>query len=87
MINKTKVKNQTIKQHVASIRCLCCAETMTMPQLDVQSIGIQCNLLAVPPLKKFQSKDDFVEEILTTEAEETDLDTSFHIFHEDTTTE
>jgi len=87
MINKTKVKHETIKQHVASIGCMCCAETMTMPQPDVQSIGVQCNLLAVPPLKKFQSKDNFVEETFTSEAEETDLDTSFHIFNEDTTTE
>jgi len=60
---------------------------MTMPKPDVQSIGIQCNLIAVSPLKKFQSKDDFVEETLTSETEETDLDTSFHIFNKDTTTE
>ena len=44
---------------------LCCAETMTiMPQLDVRSIGIQCNLLAVPPLKKLQCKVDITEESL-----------------------
>ena len=56
---------------------LCCAETMTiMPQLDVRSIGIQCNLLAVPPLKKLQCKDDITEESLPSEAEETDL----HLF-------
>ena len=67
---------------------LCCAETMTiMPQLDVRSIGNQCNLLAVPPLKKLQCKDDITEESLPSEAEETDLDTSFHLSQEDTTTE
>ena len=67
---------------------LCCAETMTiMPQLDVRSIGIQCNLLAVPPLKKLQCKDDITEESLPSESEETDLDTSFHLSQEDTTTE
>ena len=66
-------------------------ETMTiMPQPDVQSIGIQCNLLAVPPLKRLQCKDDVIEDIeesLPSEAEETDLDTSFHFSQEDTTTE
>ena len=63
---------------------LCCAETMTiMPQLDVRSIGIQCNLLAVPPLKKLQCKDDITEESLPSEAEETDLNT-FHFSQEET---
>ena len=65
------------------------AETMTtMTQTDVQSIGIQCNLLAAPPLKKLQQYDeDIIEESLPSETEETDLDTSFHISQEDTTTE
>ena len=35
-----------------------------MPQPDVRSIGIKCNLLAVPPLKKLQCKDDITEESL-----------------------
>ena len=55
-----------------------------LPQLDVRSIGIQCNLLAVPPLKKLQCKNDIfkdmIEESLLSEVEETDLD-------KDTTTE
>ena len=61
------------------------------PQLNVRSIGVQCNLLAVPPLKKLQCKDDIIQDIieesLTSEAEETDVDTSFHFSQEDTTTE
>ena len=58
------------------------------PQLDVKSIGIQCNLLAVPPLKKLQCKvEDISEESLPSEAEETDVDTFFHFSQEDTTTE
>ena len=57
-----------------------CAETMTdMPQPDVRSIGIQWNLLAVPPLKKLQCKDDINEDITEeSEVEETDVDISFH---------
>ena len=61
------------------------------PQLDVRSIGIQCNLLAVPPLKKLQCTDDIIEDIieesLPSEVEETDLDNSFQLSQEDTTTE
>ena len=53
----------------------------------MQSIVIQRNLLAAPPLKKFQYKEDIIEETLPSEAEETDLDTSLHISQEDTTTE
>ena len=62
-----------------------------MPQPDVQSIGIQCNLLAAPPLKKLHCKADIIEDIteesLPSEAEETDVDTSFHFSQEDTITE
>ena len=59
-----------------------------MPQPDVRSIGIQCNLLAVPSLKKLQCKDDIIEDITEeSEVEETDVDTSFHFSQEDTTTE
>ena len=69
-----------------------CAETMTVtPQPNVQSIGIQCNLLAVPPLKKLQCKDNIIEDIseepLPSEPEETDVHTSFHFSQEDATTE
>ena len=50
-----------------------------LPQLNVRSIGVQCNLLAVPPLKKLQCKDDIIQDIieesLPSEAEETDVDT------------
>ena len=63
---------------------------MPQPAADVRSIGIQCNLLAVPPLKKLQCKDDIIEDITEeSEVEETDVDTSFHFSHcqEDTTTE
>ena len=58
------------------------------PQPDVRSIGIQCNLLAVPPLKKLQCKDDISKDVTEeSEVEETDVDTSFDCFQEDTTTE
>ena len=57
-----------------------------MSQLDVRSIGIQCNLLVVSPLQKLQYKDDIIKESLSSKAEETDLDTSFHFSQEDTTT-
>ena len=67
------------------IYTICYAETMTsITQPDVQSIGIQCNLLAAPPLRKIQYKE---EESLPSEVEETDLDTSFCVSQEDTTTE
>ena len=56
-------------------------------QPAVQSVGVQCNLLAVPPLKKLQYKEDIIEESLPSEAEETDLNTFFHMSQEDTTTE
>ena len=60
------------------------AETMTSTtQPDVHSIGIQCNLLAAPPLK-IQYRE---EESPHSEAEETDLDTSFCASQDDTTTE
>ena len=56
-------------------------------QPDVWSVGIQCDLLAAPPLKKLQCKeDDIIEESLPSETEGADLDTSFYIFQDDTTT-
>ena len=33
-------------------------------ELDVRSFGIQCNLLAVPSLKKLQCKDSIIENII-----------------------
>ena len=49
-----------------------------MCQPDVQSVGIQCDFLAAPPLKKLQYKeDDIIEESLPSETEGADLDTSF----------
>ena len=56
----------------------------------MQSIGIQCDLLAVPPLTPFskgQEKGDHQEISETEEADLTDLDTSFHMSQEDSTTE
>ena len=52
------------------------------PETSVQSIGIQCNLLAVPPLTPFAKlpeKRDHQENSDTEEVDLTDLDTSFHI--------
>ena len=58
------------------------------PAADVRLFGIQCNLLAVPPLKKLKCKDDIIEDITEeSEVEETDVDTSFHFSQEDITTE
>ena len=58
------------------------------PAADVQSIGIQCNLLAVPPLKKLKYKDDIIEDITEeSKVEETVVDTSFYFSQEDNTTE
>ena len=58
------------------------------PAADVRSIGIQCNFLALPPLKKLKCKDDIIEDITEeSEVEETDVNTSFHFSQEDTTTE
>ena len=52
-----------------------------MPQPDVWSVGIQCDLLAAPPLNKLQYKeDDIIEESLPSKAERADLDTSFYIW-------
>ena len=59
-----------------------------MPQPDVRSVGIQCDLLAAPPLKKLQYKvDNIIEESLPSETEGADLDTSFYISQDNTTTE
>ena len=42
-----------------------------MHQPNVRSVGIQCDLLAAPPLKKLQFKeDDIIEESLPSELRE-----------------
>ena len=59
-----------------------------MPQPDVRSVGIQCDLLAVAPLRKLQYKEnDIIEESLPSETQGADLDTSFYISLDNTTTE
>ena len=59
-----------------------------MPQPDVWSVGIQCDLLAAPPLKKLQYKEgDINEESLPSETKGADLDTRFYISQDDITTE
>ena len=58
------------------------------PQSDVRAIGIQCDLLAVSyNAKTMYINEDIAEESLPSEAEETDIDTSFYFSQEDTTTE
>ena len=54
---------------------------------ETHSIGIQCDLLAAAPLSVLTSKPISVEESLSTDTEEADLDTSYQLTHEDTTTE
>ena len=54
---------------------------------EMCSIGIQCNLLAVAPLQKPMSESIPVEESLSIDNEEADLDTSYQLIEEDTTTE
>ena len=54
--------------------------------VETRSIGIQCDLLVAVPLHKFGT--EFPEEPLSTsDTEEADLDTSFQLTQEDTTTE
>ena len=67
------------------------AGTMTEYQArSVQSIGIQCNLLAVPQLQKFKVQHQEYSDQHTSEPVDTDLtdlDASFQFSQEDTTTE
>ena len=60
-------------------------------QPDLRSIGIQCNLLGAPPLQKLEMEQDYPSdskaESITSDPEDTDLNTSFQIIQEDTTTE
>jgi len=57
----------------------------------LRSVGIQCDLLAVPPLRKLARGDDVPSEVvnepITSDPEDTDLDTSFNIIQEEITTE
>ncbi|XP_065892097.1 THAP domain-containing protein 10-like [Dysidea avara] len=59
-----------------------------------ESVGIQCNLLAVPPLKKFScTTDSCTTELLLssepeeTEPDETDLESSFYISQDEASTD
>ena len=58
---------------------------------SVRSVAIQYNLLAVPSLQKLVREQDIssdlIAESITSEPEDTDLDSSFQIIQEDTTTE
>ena len=57
-------------------------------QQETRSIGIQCDLSAATPLSVLTNKPISVEESpLSTDTEEADLDTSYQLTHEDTTTE
>jgi len=57
----------------------------------LQSVGIQCDLFAVSPLRKLARGDDVPSEIInepiTSDPEDTDLYTSFNIIQEEITTE
>ena len=58
---------------------------------SVRSVAIQCNLLAVPPLQKLVREQDIpsdsIAKSITSEPEDTDLNSSFQVIQEDTTTE
>ena len=67
-----------------------CVSMSTRNTVSAINIGIQCDLLAVPPLTLFskgQEKGDLQEISETEEADLTDIDTSFHISQEDSATE
>ena len=61
--------------------------TIEMPAPEVQSVGVQCNLLVAPQLRMLKNLEDVNEESLPSEVEETDLDTSFLASQEENTTE
>ena len=68
---------------------------------ELRSVATQCNLLATPPFQKLvraadvsheakaeeDVSDEAQTESITTEAEDTDLDTSFQIIQEDPITD
>ena len=60
-------------------------------RLSVRSVAVQCDLLAVPPLQKLVREQnipsDSKAESVASEPEDTDLDSSFQIIQDDTTTE
>ena len=63
--------------------------TMYLSPPEMQSVGIQCDLLAVPPLKKLSSTQEETDHLSDTDdaADLTDLDTSYQISQEENTTE
>ena len=63
--------------------------TMT-PNHELRSVAVQCNLLAIPPLKKLgtiSSEPDTESVPSDPDDDATDLDTSFHITQDDVSTE
>ena len=66
----------------------CNLETMT-PWLELQPIAIQCDLLAVSPLRKLVSdlNQSITEAVISEPQELIYIDTSFQTIREDTATE
>ena len=66
-------------------------KTTSIGQPDLQSVAIQCDLLAAPPLRQLGKEQnvpsDSKVKSISIYPEDTDLDASFHIIQEDTTTE
>ena len=65
-----------------------------LPEMQsVQSVGVQCNLLAAPSLQKLSKvqEEPFDQHLISdsedTQSDVTDLDASFQTIQEDTTTE
>ena len=54
-------------------------------QIETCSIGIQCDFLAAAPLQKFGT-ESLEEPLSTSDTEGADLDASFQLIQEDTTT-
>ena len=54
--------------------------------VETRFIGIQCDLLAAVPFQKFGT-ESLEEPLSTSDSEEGDLNTSFQLTQEDTTTE
>ena len=60
------------------------------PHHELRSVAVQCNLLAIPPLKKLEtisSEPDTESVPSDPDDDATDLDTSFHITQDDVSTE
>ena len=66
-------------------------KTTSTGRPDLQSVAIQCDLLAAPPLRKLGKEQNVASDSklksISIDPEDTDLDASFHIIQEDTTTE